>query len=182
MPQQYTYAGATIQEIPQQQPMIKQFQPAITQHPYQNPIIIKQFQPAITQHPYQKPPAAIMDAPHMLKRTSPPMQMLRFNQQIIQPNRPSKAIKIVNPNTMKEIDTRNLMEEIPSARSTPRPALEQAQQQFKQNVNGNLSATNNVVTVTPLVPGNDVTKTLMDGKPKPIEEGNKDLLPSMKNK
>ena len=74
----------------------------------------------------------------------------------------SKAIKIVNPETMKEVDTSNLKKTSPasSARSTPKPNTEseQVQQKFKQNVNRAAvdSKGNNEVTKQPAVTPNAI--------------------------
>ena len=74
----------------------------------------------------------------------------------------SKAIKIVNPETMKEVDTSNLKKTSPSssARSTPKPTAEseQVQQKFKQNVNKAAvdSKGNNEVTKQPAVTPNAI--------------------------
>ena len=209
MPQQHTgmtYAGAAgfnatafqqFQPAPQQQPMMRQFQPATTHHPYpqQQPPQIMQMNPAAGG-------MAIMDTSQMLQGTTPPTLSYMAHHQPIQqptstvsqqmqaPKAPSKAIKIVNPNTMKEVDLnvgKQTSSPVSSARSTPKPESEQVQQQFKQNVHGIASTTNDdvttslpIATVTPLVPGSDVTTTVMvdsstnlasttltDEKPKP---------------
>ena len=66
----------------------------------------------------------------------------------------SKAIKIVNPETMKEVDTKNLKKTSPSssARSTPKQTTEseQVQKNFKQNVSNRATADSKGI--------NDVTK------------------------
>ena len=98
------------------------------------------------------PPAMMPDNSAMLATTQTHMAHFVPNQpnvlqhhHAIQPQAPaaaakqSKAIKIVNPDTMKEVDTSNLKKTSPasSARSTPKPTSEseQVQQQFKQTVN-----------------------------------------------
>ena len=84
--------------------------------------------------------------PHMHYMPNTPTMLPQQPQQHhMQPLAPaaaakqSKAIKIVNPDTMKEVDTSNLKKTSPasSARSTPKPnsESEQVQQQFKQTVN-----------------------------------------------
>ena len=210
MPQQHTgmtYAGAAgfnatafqqFQPAPQQQPMMRQFQPATSHHPYpqQQPPQIMQMNPAAAGG------MAMMDASQMLQGTTPPtISYMAHHQQIQQPTSavsqqmqapkaPSKAIKIVNPTTMKEVDLKagkQTSSPVSSARSTPKPESEQVQQQFKQNVHGIASTTIDdvattlpIATVTPLVPGSDVTTTVMadssmnlasttltDEKPKP---------------
>jgi len=212
MPQQHsgmTYAGAAgfnttaafqqFQPAPQQQPMIRQFQPATTHHhyPQQQPPQIMQMNPTPGG-------MAIMDTQMLQGATPPTLPYMAHHQQIQQPTStqpmqavkaPSKAIKIVNPETMKEVDTKNLnvskqtLSPASSARSTPKPESEQVQQQFKQNVHGIASTTNDdvtatqpvpIATVTPLVSGSDVTTTVVadsstnlasttstDEKPKP---------------
>jgi len=210
MPQQHTgmtYAGAAgfnatafqqFQPAPQQQPMMRQFQPATSHHPYpqQQPPQIMQMNPAAAGG------MAMMDASQMLQGTTPPtISYMAHHQQIQQPTSavsqqmqapktPSKAVEIVNPNTMKEVDLKagkQTSSPVSSARSTPKPESEQVQQQFKQNVHGIASTTIDdvattlpIATVTPLVPGSDVTTTVMadssmnlasttltDEKPKP---------------
>ena len=83
--------------------------------------------------------------PHMHYMPNTPTMLPQQPQQHhMQPPVPAaaakqhKAIKIVNPETMKEVDTSNLKKTSPasSARSTPKPNFEseQDQQQFKRTV------------------------------------------------
>ena len=194
-----------------------QYQPAPQQQQQQ---LLRQFQPPATHNPYAQQPTQIMpmnpaaggmtilDA-SMLQGTTPPnISYMTHHQSIQQPvstgsqqiqtaKAPSKAIKIVNPNTMKEVDTTNLnvnkatSSPVSSARSTPKPESEQqVLEQFKQTVQGVMSTTNDdvtstqptppIATVTPLMSGHDVTTTVVadsstdlasttstDEKPKP---------------
>jgi len=178
------------QPAPQQQPMMRQFQPATSHHPYpqQQPPQIMQMNPAAAGG------MAMMDTSQMLQGTTPPtISYMAHHQQIQQPTSavsqqmqapktPSKAVEIVNPNTMKEVDLKagkQTSSPVSSARSTPKPESEQVQQQFKQNVHGIASTANDDVA-PPLVPVSDVTTTVMadsstnlasttltDEKPKP---------------
>ena len=74
----------------------------------------------------------------------------------------AKQSKIVNSETMKEVDTSNLKKISPasSARSTPKPNTEseQVQQKFKQNVNRAAvdSKGNNEVAKQPVVTPNEI--------------------------
>lgn len=208
MPQQPTglsYAGAAsfntaafhqYQPAPQQ---MRQFQPPTTHHPYPQQ---QQPAPIMPMNPATAGGMTIMDTQMLQQGTTPPNLSYMAHHPPIQQQPPStvsqqvpvakasKAIKIVNPNTMKELDMKNLKSSSPvsSAMSTPKPeADQQLQQQFKHNVYATASDDVTmtqpmppIATVTPLVSGRDVTTTVsadntanlpnttsMDEKPKP---------------
>ena len=107
--------------------------------------------------------------PHMHYMPNTPTMLPQQPQQHhMQPLAPaaaakqSKAIKIVNPETMKEVDTSNLKKTSPasSARSTPKPnsESEQVQQQFKQTVNRAVDLKGNDVAKQPAVTPNAIIR------------------------
>ena len=107
--------------------------------------------------------------PHMHYMPNTPTMLPQQPQQHhMQPPAPaaaakqSKAIKIVNPETMKEVDTSNLKKTSPasSARSTPKPnsESEQVQQQFKQTVNRAVDLKGNDVAKQPAVTPNAIIR------------------------
>ena len=145
--------------MPEQQMYIQQQQPPLyypsasmfPQLPYQQQLLRQQYTPATQQilptyivaaANTKMPPTIIPDDSTML-RTSP---YRPYNQTA---TRQSKAIKIVNPETMKEVDTSNLKKSSPtsSAHSTPKPTAEsqQVEQHLKQTVNVAVDSKDNEV-------------------------------------
>ena len=107
--------------------------------------------------------------PHMHYMPNTPTMLPQQPQQHhMQPLAPaaaakqSKAIKLVDPETMKEVDTSNLKKTSPasSARSTPKPnsESEQVQQQFKQTVNRAVDLKGNDVAKQPAVTPNAIIR------------------------
>ena len=141
------------------------------------------------------PPTMIPDSTALLGTTphmnyfQPQQQQQHHTAMIPTANIPattkqSKAIKIVNPETMKEVDTSNLKKTSPSssARSTPKPTSEseQVQQKFKQNVNKAAvdSKANNEVTRQPAVTPNAIIKQPNQEEPNSVTMVTTDSQPA----
>ena len=153
-----TSATPSFHPYQQQFQLRQQYATAATHHPYSAPQqIMPMGTPAAAANTGMPPTmmpdsSALLGTAHLnyLANVSNVLQQPQQQQQqphhapmmpsasISTATKQSKAIKIVNPETMKEVDTSNLKKTSPasSARSTPKPVTESEQvQKFKQNVN-----------------------------------------------